>query len=91
LFYDNFISLKGLKRSTSRFVLKKMKNEFERRHRLSSDIFADAEATKIVCELLVGPENRNCLPGYVQKIDKNPFGVLLVSHLQVIVLYIMFE
>ena len=61
-----------------------MKNEFERRHRLSSDIFADAEATKILCELLVGPHNKNCLPGYVQKIDKNPFGVLFVSNLQVI-------
>jgi hypothetical protein len=60
-----------------------MKNEFERRHRLSSDIFADAEATKILCELLVGPINQNCIQGYVQKIDKNPFGVLLISDIQV--------
>ena len=78
-----FFNLKDLRKSTSRFVLTKMKNEFERRHRLSSDIFADAEATKILCELLVGPINQNCIQGYVQKIDKNPFGVLFISDIQV--------
>ena len=60
-----------------------MKNEFERRHRLSSDIFADAEATKIVMELVVGLKNSNCIQGYIQRIDKNPFGVLFISDIQV--------
>ena len=68
-----------------------MKNEFERRHRLSIDIFSDAEATKILMELLVGTKNSNCIQGYVQKIDKNPFGILLVCDSQVTQLHILFK
>jgi hypothetical protein len=61
-----------------------MKHEFDRRHRLSSDIFADADATKILCELLCEPCNENCIQGFVQRIDRNPFGMLFISDIQVI-------
>ena len=60
-----------------------MKHEMERRRRLSSDIFADANGAKLIFTLLAKKCNENCLQGYIQKIDYDPFGLLMICDMQV--------
>jgi len=60
-----------------------MKHEMDRRHRLSSDIFADSNGTKLIFHLLARQCNENCLQGYIQKINYDPFGILMISDIQV--------
>jgi len=60
-----------------------MKHFFVRRFRMNSDLFADSEATKKLMFFLAVDSNELCLQGYVQKIDHDPFGILLLSDIQV--------
>ena len=64
-----------------------MKHEMERRRRLSSDIFADANGAKLIFTLLAKKCNENCLQGYIQKIDYDPFGLLMICDIQVKFVY----
>lgn len=72
-----------MRKTTSVFALSKMKYEMERRWKLSSDIFADSNGAKLIFLLLAKRNNENCLQGYIQRINYDPFGVLMISHLQV--------
>jgi hypothetical protein len=71
-------------KSTSHQILRKIKNESERRFRLQTEIRADAEACALLCNHLCKTPNSNCLGGYVRRISQRPFGILFVSDIQVI-------
>ncbi len=78
------IVFKGIEiRPTDTNVLKKIKSDFMNRNRISTDIFSDAEASKILCEKLCLEPSSNGLVGFVQEINQNPFGLLLLSEIQV--------
>ena len=53
------------------------------RDRLSKDIFVDVEAAKVLCEHLCLFSSPGKLSGFVQEINQNPFGFLLMSDIQV--------
>ena len=53
------------------------------RDRVSKDIQVDAEAAKVLCENLCLYADTGKLIGYVQEINQNPFGLLLISDIQV--------
>jgi hypothetical protein len=72
------------RKSTNSNVLKQIKHQYERRNVLSTDIFIDAQATKLLCEAIALPSNSNCLKGFVQLIIQDPFGMLFFSDIQVI-------
>lgn len=57
-----------------------IKSQYSNRYRLSTDIFVDAEATKHMFQLLYKTSNYS---GYIQYIAQNPFGILLMSEIQV--------
>ena len=50
--------------------------------RISSDIFLDAEASKILTDAVCF-HSQSKLTGYIQEISLNPFGVLFLSDLNV--------
>ena len=54
-----------------------------RRKVLSTDIFVDAEASKKMCDIMCPMPNSNCIKGFIQIINQNPFGFLCISDLQV--------
>ena len=64
-------------------VLKKLKSNLKYQDRISRDIDIDANASKRLCESLCLHSPPGKLVGYVQEINSNPFGLLLMSHIQV--------
>ena len=63
-------------------VLKQIKYEFKHKNRISTEVFFDANATKIITDSLIGNDNDK-IKGYIQEIGLNPFGFLLISEIQV--------
>ena len=66
-------------------VLKKIKFEATHKLRYSNKIMDDIEATKIMADDLCGDL------GYIQNINFNPFGFLLISRIQVKFIYINYK
>jgi hypothetical protein len=64
-------------------VLKKIKSESKEAKRFSNDIYYDCEASKIMSDLLT-LDTGSKLKGYLQETIQNPFGLLLISAIQVI-------
>jgi hypothetical protein len=64
-------------------VLKNIKSAFKHQDRISLNVFVDAEAAKALCEQLCLFSETGNLNGYVQIINQNPFGLLLMSHIHV--------
>ena len=56
-------------------MLRKIKSEYITRKKISNDIFIDAQAAKIMTDILCKPNKQ--LPGL------NPFGFILISEIQV--------
>ena len=81
----NVISLE--KKVTSRHALGMMRTEFYHRYKISSDIFIDAMATKTIFEDM-SLKIYDRLNGFIQTIGLNPFGFLLFSEIQVVLLII---
>ena len=70
-------------RSEDRRVLAKIKSKFEKRHRLLSETLSDAFAAQCCMQYIALTPNHNCIQGYIQKIIAMPFGMLLISDIQV--------
>jgi hypothetical protein len=64
-------------------VVKQLKSEFKNEKRISTDLNVDAEASKVLCERMCLYSTPEKLQGFVQEINSNPFGLLLMSHMQV--------
>jgi hypothetical protein len=65
--------------------LRKLRSEFRHRYQLNNDIRIDADATKLIFDVLTEVQSsRSILNGFVQEIKSNPFGCLLISDIQVI-------
>lgn len=58
-----------------------LKSEFKLRNRLSRDFSLDSQAAKLLCDWICVPTTN--LRGYVQEICQQPFGLLLLSAIQV--------
>ncbi len=54
------------------------------RDKISNDLVIDSEAIKNAYDKMYPTENGSEICGYVQEIRINPFGLLLISHIQVI-------
>ena len=78
-----FFYFLGDRKSTNRNVLKNIKHQFIRRNVISKDIFIDSDASKNLFEILCMPVNSNCIGGYVQEINLNPYGFHLLADIQV--------
>lgn len=63
-------------------VLAVLKSEFKLKNRVSRDIMMDAQAAKFLCECTCVPTTH--LRGLIQEISQFPFGLLLLSAIQVI-------
>jgi hypothetical protein len=62
-----------------------IKYEHEHRNRIATDVFVDADAAKRLCNKLCFVYDQNSiLKGYIQEISHDPFGVLLISEIQVL-------
>ncbi len=72
-----------LKRSTNSNVLTVMKYSYKKKNRISRDLMTDCQGALNVCEGLCMPSNSSCLQGYIQKINLVPFGLFMVSDIQV--------
>ena len=57
-----------------------MKHEYANKHKISNDLYTDSEATKLLFEQLSFAQH---FKGYIQEINLNPFGMLLISEIQV--------
>ena len=54
------------------------------RDKISRDILIDSQASKVLCEkLCLHPVKEGELKGYVQQIYQDPFGLMLISMIQV--------
>jgi hypothetical protein len=63
-------------------VLKNIKSAFKHQDRISLNVFVDAEAAKALSEQFCLLRETGNLNGYVQIFNQNPFGLLLMSHIQ---------
>lgn len=84
----NYISEKFLheKKQTDRKtnqVYRKIASEFRHRNQLASEIRIDAESAKKVFESRISKKDKNKISGFVHQISSNPFGVILMSEIQV--------
>ncbi|CAF0989827.1 unnamed protein product, partial [Brachionus calyciflorus] len=53
------------------------------RHQLSKDLLVDADSAKNVFDQMLPRKDEKTIKGYIQEIQSNPFGVLLISEIQV--------
>jgi hypothetical protein len=87
--YRFFNSLKDIKildkRVTNLDVLNKIKSEWNNRKRLDRDVFVDALKSKFLTDCIC-LETKTKIKGYIQNIEMVPFGLLLMSDIQVILL-----
>ena len=81
--YENLIDKNDIEFLPSNAVLKTIKSEFKYNARISKDLYFDAEASKVLCQKLCLFSHETQLKGYVQEIGQNPFGLLLMSNIQV--------
>ena len=62
--------------------MKKLKSDYVHNYRFSKDLYVDCEATKRLFDILCNSVKYK-YPGYIQEIIQNPFGLLLMSDIQV--------
>jgi hypothetical protein len=60
-----------------------IKSENIHKDRISNDLITDCKAAKRICDALCLAFDDTDLTGFIQKIDLEPFGLLLISDLQV--------
>jgi hypothetical protein len=79
------IFLLVINKPTKPNILKQIRYEFNHKERISRDILNDVEASKFMCErLCIHPSKEGEIQGFVQKISQQPFGMILLSTIQVI-------
>ena len=61
-------------------ALNVMKNEYINLNRISRDFYVDTETAKHLFDKFCTGDK---LGGYIQEINQNPFGMLMVSEIQV--------
>ncbi len=89
--YFNFCILDN-KKPTKKNILKHIRYEFRARNRVSRDLIVDAQAAKVLCEhLCLYPHKDGELRGFIQEIRIDPFGMLLISDIQVFLLNIIYQ
>ena len=70
---------------TKSSALYQAKYELKTKDRISRDILIDAEGAKILCEkLCITSIKERAIEGYIQIIYQDPFGLILISEIQVI-------
>ena len=62
--------------------IRKMSSQHRHRHQLSHNFLADADSAKNVFDLMLPRKNYKSIKGFIQEIQSNPFGVLLISDIQ---------
>ena len=69
-------------------LMTKIKYEFNHRNRLSTDHQIDIQASKKLCETLLHDKNaqKSSLKGLIQFISQDPFGFIMCSNIQVILI-----
>ena len=70
-------------KSLKRGVLKTIKSELVHQNRLSNELISDIKAAKTLCDSFCLNSQTTDLFGFIQKISLDPFGFLLLSHIQV--------
>lgn len=71
------------KMSISDSNLRKMRNQFVHRFKLDNDFRIDCDKAKFFFDMAEPRYNKKSIAGYVQEINSNPFGAILVSEIQV--------
>ncbi|CAF1066555.1 unnamed protein product [Brachionus calyciflorus] len=59
-----------------------MSRQHRHRHQLSHNFLADADSAKNVFDLMLPRKDYKSIKGFIQEIQSNPFGVLLISDIQ---------
>ena len=77
-YLNNQINLDS-KLVTKHATLRKIKQEYLTRNRISNDVFVDAQATKLLMDNLLCSASKSNLKGFVQEIGLHPYGFLLLS------------
>ena len=81
LFFQKYLIFqKGKENEIDENVLKKIKSEYVTKNKISNDIYTDCGAAKILFQCLCRAKT---FLGFVQEIHQNPFGLLLISEIQV--------
>ncbi len=65
--------------------MRKIKSEYRLRDRMSTDVIVDSEAVKTAYDSMYPATKIGVISGYVQEINYNPFGILLICLYQVII------
>ena len=68
---------------TKHATLRKIKQEYLTRNRISNDVFVDAQTTKLLMDNLLCSASKSNLKGFVQEIGLHPYGFLLLCDIQV--------
>lgn len=63
---------------------RKMKSEFNHRFQLNNEFRIDCDASKLVFDLILPFHQIKGIQGFLQEINSNPFGFIMVSEIQVI-------
>lgn len=75
------------KMSISSQNLRKMRSQFKHQFQLSNELRIDSDAAKLFFDSLLDKHNNITLKGFVQEINSNPFGFLLMTEIQVKLLF----
>ncbi|CAF1049276.1 unnamed protein product [Brachionus calyciflorus] len=70
------------KQNISFAKIRKMSSQHRHRHQLSHNFLADADSAKNVLDLMLQRKDYKSIKRFIQEIQSNPFGVLLISDIQ---------
>lgn len=62
-----------------------MRSQFRHRYQLSNELRIDSDAAKLFFDSLLPKNNNNSIKGFIQEINSNPFGFLLMTEIQVMI------
>ncbi len=79
----NYIFNSEKAKPTNLNTLKMIKSQYVNRNRISTNIMIDTEACKVFSDIHCLISDVDSLKGYIQEINQNPFGLVLISDIQV--------
>jgi hypothetical protein len=79
----NYIFYSEKAKPTNLNTLKMIKSQYVNRNRISTNIMIDTEACKVFSDIHCLISDVDSLKGYIQEINQNPFGLVLISDIQV--------
>ena len=60
-----------------------MRSQFRHRFQMDNDLRIDADAAKLVFDTIIKKTGKSRIEGFIQEIQSNPFGALMISDVQV--------